>query len=423
MRAGRARVTTAARRGAAAAGPLLAWLLLLVGCAEMAPPPGGPVDTTSPRVLSTWPDSLATGVNPETPLELRFSEKVDHATVRDWLFIRPFRRIEAVRWKGATASVEVRDGWPRDSTVSVTLGTGVVDAHGRALEKPFRRTFSTGDSLDPGLLAGRLFRSRMAGREGPAGGAGGAGGAALPGAPGGGSGALSGGAGAGGAAWRGTAPAGAPGGPRGGAGYAVFVWIYRIRGDSLPDLARDDPDYLTQVDPDGSFLLEGLPVDVPLLLFAVQDNDRSRTFSRGARDYATLHPDTLRLAAAAPERRDLAIFLIDPAAPGTAKGRLMAPADTAAVDTLSWGVIVSELPPDTTGIGWPPARVARQAKVEKGGAFTVSGIPPGKYRVAAFLDSNRDGQWARVEPLGAAVVVEVLADEETSGLLLARPAP
>ncbi len=355
----------------------------VLGCAEIGRPPGGPIDTTPPAVVSASPDSLETGVNPAAPVTVTFSEKVDKNSVRDWFFLTPYRRIEAMDWDGPAVTVRFRDGLPRDSTVSVVIGSGVLDRDGNRIAAPFRRTFSTGSSVAPGTVAGTIRRTRIEG------------------------GTQQGSTGAGGSN---------PGRP---AGPAVFVWLYRALADTLPDFTRDDPDFLAEAGSDGRFVLDGLPLDVPLLAVTVNDADRSRDYS-DTRDYLTVQADTLRLSAASPGAATV-FYLIDPKSPGQISGSLEALADTTVVDTLSYGVILCEEAPDGSEFSWPPLKLAGSAMV-RNGAFTIARVPPGRYRVGAFADLDGNGSWTLTDRLGDPLPVRVEPSAETGGVLLRRPA-
>jgi hypothetical protein len=201
-----------------------------------------------------------------------------------------------------------------------------------------------------------------------------------------------------------------------------FVWAFRAMPDSVPNLAQTDPDYLTQVGADGTFHLDGLPLGVPLRVFAIFDSDRSRTFSPD-RDYATTLPEPVTLSEAAPTITNMTIFLIDPKAAGSVSGRLAARADTSQVDTLSYGVLLSSYPeePDTTEAAWPPPRAAKQGMVTKTGTFTIRSVSPGRYRAGAFVDLDKNGSWSRSENLGPPVEVRVRPDEETGNVEVPRP--
>lgn len=374
--------------------PLLT--LLLAGCAEIAPPPGGPLDMRGPALLAIEPESLAVGVAVDAPLRLTFSEKVDHESVRNWLTVTPYRRIDSFRWKGATVEILPRGGWPADTTISVLIGSGVIDRGLNPLGRPVRRTFATGGSVAPGVFAGTLRRTREPAPTAPPSSAGrGEFGASAP-----------------GAAARSSAT-----------GPLAYVWVYAVRADSVPDPARENPDYQTEVEASGEFRIDGVAPGA-YRLFTINDGDRSRSFSP-FRDYATRQPDSLIIAPTRAVYDTLRLILIDPKATGRISGRLAAIDTTVVPDTLAWGVILATQPAtdDTLATRWPPTRASYQVRAEKSGGFALIGVAPGEWRIAAFLDLNRDGKWGRPEPLAAPLDVRLEPAGTTETPALDRPRP
>lgn len=376
------------------AGAALA--LVLAGCAEIAPPPGGPLDTLGPRLLSLAPDSLAVNVPTDAPLVLAFSEKVDHDSVKNWLTLTPYRRVDSFRWNGTTVEIRPRDGWPADTTISVQVGSGVLDRSLNPLGQPVRRTFATGPVVAPGVLAGQVRRTRDAAAAAvaslPSGGRGGEGGPTAT--------------------------------PRSSAtGPLAYVWVYLARGDSLPDPATENPDYQAEVEASGAFRIDGVAPGT-YRLFTINDSDRSRTYS-AFHDYATPQPDSLVLTPTQAVRDTLRLVLIDPKSPGRITGRLADIDTTAAPDTLAWGVILAPRPAedDTLAARWPPTRPAYQARAEKDHRFSLVGVAPGAWRIAAFLDQNRDGKWTRPEPLAAPRDIRLEAGGSAVAADLPRPQP
>lgn len=387
----------ACRKRAARRLPGLAALVVagfsLAGCAEMGEPPGGPPDLVPPRVLTVTPESLATGVDRLAPIAVAFSEKVDHAAVREWFSISPYRPLAHVDWKGGVASFRFENGLPADTTVVFSIGTGVRDRAGNPLGTILRRAFSTGPRLAPGRIAGRLLRSHRAA----------------------------------------TAPASAPGpGRKSPAGTsamatarnepAIFLWLYTLSADTLPDPLHDNPDLSIEVDRDGRFEADGLPVGRRYRILALFDGDRSRG-PGSSRDYWAWHPDTLSLTADRPRNETMEVLLIDPKSPGSISGSVVALVDSTAADTLKTLVLVVERPAgvDSAGLTWPPTSSGREAPLDAKGRFAFRSLRPGRYRLAAFLDVDRSGRWSLGDRPGDWREVEVRPDEESKDLLLPRP--
>ncbi len=136
--------------------PLCA-LVLLAGCAGQVPPGGGPLDTIPPSVLRTVPDTNATRVAASS-IEIEFSEYVDRRSVEESIFISPYLGKLEFDWGTTDVTVRFPESLRRNTTYVVSIGTDVTDvrannrmAHGYTL------AFTTGDSLDQGSIAGRVF--------------------------------------------------------------------------------------------------------------------------------------------------------------------------------------------------------------------------------------------------------------------------
>ena len=379
---------------------------VLSGCAEMGPPPGGPPDTMHPYVLAASPDSLATGVDSTAVISLTFSEKVDRQSAREWFFLNPYVPIKDVDWDGPTMRVSFNGPLPSGTTFQVFLGSGVRDRAGLPLSPRFSRLFSTGPSIDAGRIEGRVLR----GRKRP-----GIPGATAPPAPG------------------TTGPVGtAP--PVGGASAttpttptsiprdAVFIWLFPLAGDTIPDPLEVTPTWVGEAGSDGHFVLEGVPIHAAYHLLALYDADRSRG-PGSSRDYWSFHPDTLRLTGFEPAITGLEVELIDPKSTAEIAGRIAAPLDTSVVDSTLLGVVAAprEAAVDSLTMPWPPLSGLQHARAGRDGAFTLRSLKAGTWRLAAFRDRDGDGTWDTGEPLGAAIEWTLRPDDRLIDIRLARP--
>ncbi|MGH7454020.1 MAG: Ig-like domain-containing protein, partial [bacterium] len=103
-----------------------------------------------------------------THLEFTFSEKIDHASFEQALFISPAsaqneeKRLR-FRWRGLRVEVIFPDSLRQERTYVVTLGTDVRDLRNNRLASAFSLAFSTGDSIDTGEIHGQIFHEKPAG--------------------------------------------------------------------------------------------------------------------------------------------------------------------------------------------------------------------------------------------------------------------
>lgn len=130
--------------------------LLLLGCAKVGTPAGGPVDKTPPAITSQFPTADAVGVPLDTQVELVFSEGMDRSRTEAALFISPTSPVEC-SWRGGRLHLRFPQGLKFDQTYVITLGTGARDLRGNALSQSFTLAFATGTQLDQGRIEARAF--------------------------------------------------------------------------------------------------------------------------------------------------------------------------------------------------------------------------------------------------------------------------
>ncbi len=131
---------------------------LLLGCAKVGPPTGGPVDKESPRILSHYPESDALEVARDTEVEIVFSEPMNREQTEAALFTSPAGPLQ-LSWHGSRLRIAMP--LAEERTYVLTVGTGARDLRGNALTKSFTLAFATGSQLDQGLVRGRVYQDHQ----------------------------------------------------------------------------------------------------------------------------------------------------------------------------------------------------------------------------------------------------------------------
>ncbi|MBN2414311.1 Ig-like domain-containing protein [bacterium] len=197
-------------------------LLLLSGCAQKGPPPGGPVDKTAPSVIRTYPEQRAVNVSPDQAVEIEFSEAVQPGALSQSVFITPFpEENAAIRLRGRLLTIRFRKPLADNATCVITLGTGIKDYRGNPMERSYSLAFSTGPRLDEGSLGGRVWGEKDA--------------------------------------------------------TGINIWAYRCDSLHSPDPSRQEPDYSVQCGRNGDFTLSYLAPGT-YRLFAVKDRAADRLY-------------------------------------------------------------------------------------------------------------------------------------------------
>jgi hypothetical protein len=125
----------------------------------MAPPPGGPVDTTRPALVSSIPNNRELNIPTNTHISFQFDRDIDRASFIQAFSIQPYLNgIPKYRWLG---NDQVRIDLPerlRDSTTyTVQLSRDLKSRRNNTLASPMRVTFSTGPAIDTGILSGFIL--------------------------------------------------------------------------------------------------------------------------------------------------------------------------------------------------------------------------------------------------------------------------
>lgn len=126
-------------------------------CAGQYSPSGGPRDTTPPTVLETQPEPGTLGFQGNS-FVLKFSEYVDRRSVADAIFLSPSLGRLNFEWSGTEVTVRFPDSLRPATTYILTLGSDVTDIRaGNRMAQSFALPFSTGDRIDSGSIAGRVY--------------------------------------------------------------------------------------------------------------------------------------------------------------------------------------------------------------------------------------------------------------------------
>ena len=200
----------------------------IAACATPIAPPGGPEDTTPPRLVESVPAADAVNVDVREVV-LTFSELLEASTARRAVSLAPEPEtppeIEVDRRR---LIVRFREPLLDSTTYVLTLGTELSDNHRVRLARPIPFAFSTGPQLDTGRLSGIVRAPRSGEPQGD---------------------------------------------------LAVFAYA---APDTLPDPRTAAPAYRTQTAADGTFELAYLR-DVPFFVVVVDDANRNRRADPGER--------------------------------------------------------------------------------------------------------------------------------------------
>lgn len=132
-------------------------IVLMVSCASMGTPSGGPRDEDPPRFITSSPEQGAVEVTPNKVV-LTFNELVNVKDAFNKVVVSPpSAQTPRVSSLGRRVTVEFRDTLLPNTTYTVDFGDAIVDNNeGNKLEN-FIYTFSTGPHLDSLMISGMVL--------------------------------------------------------------------------------------------------------------------------------------------------------------------------------------------------------------------------------------------------------------------------
>jgi hypothetical protein len=139
---------------------------MAAACASVGRPPGGPIDTDPPEIVSASIDTNAVGVK-AAKLELRFNEVVAEKPAAGGtggpvgldaiVLVSPRTGLPKVEWHRETISIEPRGGFKPNTTYRITLLPGLADLRNNVSKATRSYVFSTGPRIEAFGILGRVF--------------------------------------------------------------------------------------------------------------------------------------------------------------------------------------------------------------------------------------------------------------------------
>lgn len=135
--------------------PLILQILVL-SCANMIPPTGGPKDTLAPVLLSVRPADSSVGFNERT-ITFEFDEYVSVDNIQQNLLVSPVpSRMPDVQARLRTVTVRLRDTLEPNTTYYINFGNAIRDVNESNPFHEFSYIFSTGSSIDTFQFSGNV---------------------------------------------------------------------------------------------------------------------------------------------------------------------------------------------------------------------------------------------------------------------------
>jgi len=196
---------------------IIATVFFAGACARVGSPPGGPKDTTPPKVLASTPENHSVNFTGNT-IEICFNEFVELDNIQKKLIVSPpLTERPEIRMKGKTLIIKLNNVLLDSTTYTFQFGDAIKDLNEGNILENYSFVFSTGPTLDSLQIRGQLedaFTLRP---------------------------------------------------PE-----EAFVLLYDHLGDSIPFLEK--PLYMSKADQDGKFYLQNLKADTFRIVALVDGN-------------------------------------------------------------------------------------------------------------------------------------------------------
>ena len=121
----------------------------------MGAPPGGPERTTPPVLLSVSPESGMTNVRARDVV-FEFDVVVTDRDLSRYFLLSPRDGAPRIEWHRDRVEVRPRRGFRPNTAYSVTMLPGLTDLRGNAMTTGTTIIFSTGPTIPPFMIAGRV---------------------------------------------------------------------------------------------------------------------------------------------------------------------------------------------------------------------------------------------------------------------------
>ncbi len=131
-------------------------LFVLIKCASIQAPTGGPKDELPPVLMATSPASGM--VNVQQPfIKLYFSEPVQLQSLQKNMLVSPYTDLAiSSKVKKNEVTITFLDSLQPNTTYSFEFGEGIVDLTEKNIAKDVKLSFSTGATIDTAYIAGTV---------------------------------------------------------------------------------------------------------------------------------------------------------------------------------------------------------------------------------------------------------------------------
>lgn len=232
---------------------LLSLLLfyIIYGCANIQAPPGGPGDTTAPYIMITEPINNTLNFS-EKEVEIKFDGYMNRSSVLENIQITPDVERD-YDWSGTDLEISFTEDLQKNTTYAIYLGGTYTDLNGNNPDRSYSLVFSTGNKLDSGKIAGKLYGPEVKGR---------------------------------------------------------YIFLYNISDNDFPNPSEVQPDYIVQTGNTGTYEIVALK-NGKYRIFALDDKFKNKLYDRNQDAFGTYIKDIF-ISDSLKEIKNIDIYLREP---------------------------------------------------------------------------------------------------------------
>jgi hypothetical protein len=131
-------------------------ILLLISCANIITPSGGPRDTNPPNPVRSTPSNYSTQFN-KNIIEINFNEFILLRDLKNQLLISPpLNEMPEINAKGKTLIIEFKEKLKENTTYTLFFGDAIIDLTEGNVLSAYQFVFSTGSTIDSMTVSGRV---------------------------------------------------------------------------------------------------------------------------------------------------------------------------------------------------------------------------------------------------------------------------
>ncbi|MCC6634184.1 MAG: Ig-like domain-containing protein [Chitinophagaceae bacterium] len=130
---------------------------LLISCANIIPPGGGPRDSLPPQLMQALPKNFSTQFS-SNKIVLSFNEYIELKEITKSLIVSPLPKNQpSVDYKLKTITIKLKDSLIPNTTYSINFGNSIVDINEGNPLSNFTYVYSTGSTIDSCQLKGKVI--------------------------------------------------------------------------------------------------------------------------------------------------------------------------------------------------------------------------------------------------------------------------